>query len=32
MHLPSTNGNHCDGSGIRFSEKVGAELVDMEWV
>lgn len=39
MHLPTTSneyifsdGDHCDGSGIRFSQQVGAEVVDMEWV
>lgn len=28
-HLPTTNGDHCDGSGIRFSEDIGADTVDM---
>lgn len=31
-HLPTTNGDHCDGSGIRFSEAIGAETVDMTYV
>jgi len=31
-HLPTTNGDHCDGAGIRFSEAIGAETVDMQYV
>lgn len=31
-HLPTTNGDHCDGSGIRFAEDIGADVVDMNYV
>merc|ERR1712196_638375 len=32
LHLPTTNGEHCTGDGIKMGEKVGAETVDLEWV
>merc|ERR1712151_1291153 len=32
MHLPTTNGEHCTGDGIKMGEKVGAKSVDLEWV
>ena len=31
-HLPTTNGNHCTGDGIKMAQEVGGELVDMEWI
>jgi len=31
-HLPTTNGSHCTGDGIKMSQDVGADVVDMEWV
>ena len=31
-YLPTTNGTHCTGDGIKMSQDVGAEVVDMEWV
>jgi flavocytochrome c len=31
-HLPTTNGSHCSGDGIKMAANLGAELVDMEWV
>jgi flavocytochrome c len=31
-HLPTTNGAHCSGDGIKMASNVGAELVDMEWI
>jgi flavocytochrome c len=30
--LPTTNGSHCTGDGIKMSQQVGADVVDMEWV
>merc|ERR1719203_78602 len=32
MHLPTTNGEHCTGDGIKMGEAVGAKSVDLEWV
>eukprot|EP01102_Stenamoeba_stenopodia_P018286 TRINITY_DN6680_c0_g1_i1.p1 TRINITY_DN6680_c0_g1~~TRINITY_DN6680_c0_g1_i1.p1 ORF type:complete len:647 (-),score=162.21 TRINITY_DN6680_c0_g1_i1:62-1891(-) len=32
LHLPTTNGDHCTGDGIKISEAVGANSVDMEMV
>merc|ERR1719387_1636597 len=32
MHLPTTNGEHCTGDGIKMGEAVGAQSVDLEWV
>ena len=32
VHMPTTNGAHCTGDGIKMCQEVGAELVDMEWV
>jgi len=32
LPLPTTNGDHCDGSGIKLAVAAGADLVDMEWV
>merc|ERR1719262_1759975 len=32
MHLPTTNGEHCTGDGIKMGEAVGAKTVDLEWV
>lgn len=32
MHLPTTNGVHCTGDGIRMAEEIGGKLVDMEWI
>ena len=31
-HLPTTNGNHCSGDGLKMATSVGGDLVDMEWV
>merc|ERR1712203_1272905 len=31
-HLPTTNGDHCTGDGLKMSAAVGADLVDLEWV
>jgi len=28
----TTNGPHCDGSGIKFSSDVGADVQDMKYV
>jgi len=30
--LPTTNGDHCTGDGLKMSMAVGAECVDLEWV
>merc|ERR1712160_175816 len=32
LHLPTTNGEHCTGDGIKIGEKHGAQSVDLEWV
>merc|ERR1719345_295499 len=32
LHLPTTNGEHCTGDGIKMGEKIGAKSVDLEWV
>lgn len=31
-HLPTTNGEHCDGSGITFSQAIGANGVDLQHI
>jgi len=31
-HLPTTNGSHCTGDGLKMSSDIGADLVDMEWI
>jgi len=32
LDFSTSNGAHCDGSGVRMAEAVGAELRDMERV
>merc|ERR1740120_522135 len=32
MHLPTTNGEHCTGDGIKMGEAVGGQSIDLEWV
>merc|ERR1719245_631898 len=32
IHLPTTNGEHCTGDGIKMGEAVGAKTIDLEWV
>jgi len=32
MHLPTTNGEHCTGDGIKMGESIGAKTIDLEWV
>merc|ERR1719159_2035491 len=32
LHLPTTNGEHCTGDGIKLAEAVGAKTIDLEWV
>jgi flavocytochrome c len=32
MHLPTTNGEHCTGDGIKMGEAVGGKTIDLEWV
>merc|ERR1712032_1161759 len=32
MHLPTTNGEHCTGDGIKMGEAIGAKSIDLEWV
>merc|ERR1712232_839864 len=32
MHLPTTNGEHCTGDGIKLGEGIGARTIDLEWV
>lgn len=31
-HLPTTNGEHCTGDGLKMSMAIGAKCVDLEWV
>merc|ERR1712050_140295 len=31
-HLPTTNGDHCTGDGLKMSMAVGADTVDLEWI
>merc|ERR1712048_640995 len=31
-HLPTTNGEHCTGDGLKMSMAVGAQCIDLEWV
>jgi flavocytochrome c len=32
LHLPTTNGEHCTGDGIKMGMAVGAQPIDLEWV
>merc|ERR1711972_132496 len=32
LHLPTTNGEHCTGDGIKLGEGIGASTIDLEWV
>jgi len=32
MHLPTSNGEHCTGDGIKMGESIGARTIDLEWV
>merc|ERR550532_1024890 len=32
MHLPTTNGGHCTGDGIKMGEAIGGKTIDLEWV
>eukprot|EP00746_Dinoflagellata_sp_MGD_P159719 gnl/MRDRNA2_/MRDRNA2_86755_c1_seq1.p1 gnl/MRDRNA2_/MRDRNA2_86755_c1~~gnl/MRDRNA2_/MRDRNA2_86755_c1_seq1.p1 ORF type:complete len:826 (+),score=198.86 gnl/MRDRNA2_/MRDRNA2_86755_c1_seq1:98-2479(+) len=32
MHLPTTNGEHCTGDGIKMGQAVGGKTIDLEWV
>merc|ERR1711972_515766 len=32
LHLPTTNGEHCTGDGIKMAEAIGAKSIDLEWV
>merc|ERR1711972_773944 len=32
MHLPTTNGAHCTGDGIKMGEVIGGKTIDLEWV
>merc|ERR1712091_203440 len=32
LHLPTTNGEHCTGDGIKLGEGIGACTIDLEWV
>jgi flavocytochrome c len=32
LHLPTTNGEHCTGDGIKMGATVGAQTIDLEWV
>merc|ERR1712050_681544 len=32
LHLPTTNGDHCTGDGLKMAMAIGADAVDLEWV
>merc|ERR1719231_565436 len=32
LHLPTTNGEHCTGDGIKMGEAIGGKSCDLEWV
>merc|ERR1712037_1012338 len=32
MHLPTTDGEHCTGDGIKMGEAIGGKSIDLEWV
>lgn len=32
LHLPTTNGDHCTGDGVKLALEVGANPADLEWV
>jgi len=32
LHLPTTNGEHCTGDGIKMGFGIGAKTIDLEWV
>jgi len=32
MHLPTTNGEHCTGDGIKMAVNIGGKTIDLEWV
>merc|ERR1719253_290250 len=32
MHLPTSNGEHCTGDGIKMGVAVGGKTIDLEWV
>lgn len=32
LHLPTTNGDHCTGDGVKLALGVGANPADLEWV
>jgi len=32
LHLPTTNGEHCTGDGIKMGEAIGSQTIDLEWV
>ena len=32
MHLPTTNGEHCIGDGIKMGEAIGGKTNDLEWM
>lgn len=32
LHLPTTNGEHCTGDGIKMGMAIGAKTIDLEWV
>merc|ERR1719453_2131872 len=32
LHLPTTNGDHCTGDGIKMGAEIGGATIDLEWV
>merc|ERR1711988_324283 len=32
LHMPTTNGEHCTGDGIKMGEAIGGKTIDLEWV
>merc|ERR1719453_2375006 len=32
LHLPTTNGEHCTGDGIKMGAEIGGATIDLEWL
>jgi succinate dehydrogenase/fumarate reductase flavoprotein subunit len=32
LNLPTTNGEHCTGDGVKLAESIGAGLIGLDWV
>jgi len=31
-HLPTSNGDHCTGDGLKMAMAIGADTIDLEWI